>query len=1089
MGSVLPCTLHVLIHSILRKWPPHGQVRLCSYPLPLSRRPLTRPEHLEHASFVSNHLPRLTTCLRHLTTSASKPTAMFIESRPVTGFGETAGWALPHMPQEPVERVPLRRLPSRTNNSSNPSLAGMEQSIPPTLKQPPLTTNDNAVKSSLDGYEQTIPPFKDFIRQTPPPEDSKFLPLTPLVVRRSSLADSSREPSPSAPRRTSSVYSRAVSQWFADSPTWSASDLADNPIPALPLEYLQPIAYSASTPQLKETTPAGLFLQPRTHQPLITTPSPTASRCTSRSPSPRRASSRKDLRISVLLPTAVDVAQIPRMHLRTVSLEKAKANSGAAGAEHLLPEEQRAKLKETVMPKARSLEPIVKPPVPITRVPITRDTMAMFGRSVDLGLNAPGLPSMTLVDAEGRDRVVGTPMLSVAPSPTFAFPVEPISSSSPTVNAFPVGNNAPRTMVSLAEQNQEEPFLEQDYAMSDRGRPTQRGSRGSDYNRYQHNGQRRRSSSIVNAQADAQRMSHEYHSMLAAEQHRQATASSASRSIASDAEVGTHTKMVPQPLFNGKLSVIASGQDKRSRYDSINSSVSPFTFHHHQQSNSSLSMQSQTSGSGYDYFPPPPQAPRAPRPPRLSTIAANRRRRSSMGMIPISPPFQYSLSPISPKATTTMPPNPQPRNMPPQRRNSDDNRMSTYWRIPTKGGGSELLFRRSKEKKPSGTAEIPGSSASPGLPLLGADIIAQRLQTPALTPERSPNVQEPWPVEHQQQQQQQQYQPDLPQPASIPSPLPSPGSRGKTSLHETRGGAKPEKELTAKQALFSRLTKSAVKYADKLTRPTGYESQSQTVKEEEEERERGRSITLANLHTLTHPNNNIARKESPHLHHHPQHHPASSPDNRKQRPSRASNPGLGWTNAAKPAFDDQQDHLLLLKQYQHPHPPQPGGQDDGGIGGSRKAKPQIAHVQYAPQQQQPQDQHPQKQFLRTPYPRPMEQFQPLPRPQTQPLARPPQSKDSKQQPQTRYTHTTAPARPLDGRSGSSGAYGPGLADDEGEGNVGGGGEAAGSSSNSRRSSLFSSFRREARRKAKAEKRRGEIKRSIRVVGVALGKAG
>jgi hypothetical protein len=92
---------------------------------------------------------------------------MFIESRPVTGFGETAGWALPLMPQEPEERVPLRRHPLRTNNSSTASLVGMEQTIPPTLKQPPLTTNDT-IKSSLIGYEQHIPPFKDFVRQTPP---------------------------------------------------------------------------------------------------------------------------------------------------------------------------------------------------------------------------------------------------------------------------------------------------------------------------------------------------------------------------------------------------------------------------------------------------------------------------------------------------------------------------------------------------------------------------------------------------------------------------------------------------------------------------------------------------------------------------------------------------------------------------------------------------------------------------------------------------------------------------------------------------------------------------------------------------------
>ena len=811
---------------------------------------------------------------------------MFIESRPVTGFGETAGWALPLMPQEPVERVPLRRPPLRTNNSSTASLVGMEQSIPPTSRQPPLTTNDT-IKSSLIGFEQHIPPFKDFVKHTPPLEDGKPLPPTPLRVRKSSFGAStnasSREPSPPGARRTSSVYSRTVSQWFVDSPTWSASDLADNPIPALPLEYLQPIAYSASTPQLKETTPAGPFLQPRTYQPLLTTPSPTASRCTSRTPSPRRASFRKDLRFSVLLPTAVDVAQIPRTHLRTVSLEKAKASSGAPGAEHLLPEEQTAKSKATVtpvtpvipaipvIPKARSLEPIVKP-----SNPITRDTMSMFGRSVDLGPgpDAPGLPklpSMTLVDAEGRDRVVGAPRLSVAPSTAFSFHAEPIPSPSHTIDSFPVGKNAPRTMVSLATQEQEESYIpEREFAQYERGRTTQRGSRNFDHDQYQPIAWRHQQNSSADAEADAQQAAQDYHSMLAAEQLRQASASSASRSFASDVEVGKRMKMVPQPLFNGKLSVIVTGQDKRSRHDSSNSntSVSPFHFHHFpEQSNSSPSMRSETSGSGYDYFPSQPRAPRAPRAPRpsrLSTAAANHRRRSSVGLIPISPPFQYSLSPISPRAATNMPPIDQPRSIPPHRRNSDDNRMSTYWRVPTKGSGSELLFRRSKEKEP---AAVTSSATNPGVPLLGADIIAQRLQTPAATPEpqRSPNIQEPWPIQqHQQrqfqpdyqQQQQQQYQPKLSRPASTPSPMPSPGSKADPNLHEqNRREAKPPKELTAKQALFSRITKSAVKYADKLTRPTGYESQSQFHRakvDEEEERERGRSITLANLHTLTH---------------------------------------------------------------------------------------------------------------------------------------------------------------------------------------------------------------------------------------------
>lgn len=270
------------------------------------------------------------------------------------------------MPQEPVPRIPLRRPQIHKANSSTPSLKGMEQTIPPApLKRPPYTTTETS-SSSLSGMEQTVTPFQEFVKRTPPLEDDKPLPPTPLQVRRSSLGEStrasSREASPLRPRRTSSVYSRTVSQWIPDSPVWSASDLVDNPLPALPPELLRPIAYSASTPQLIETPPDGLLLQPRTYQPLLTTPSPTISRNTT--PSPGTDPLQEGRKFSTLLPTAVDVVNIPKSHLRTVSLEKAKATAGAPGAEHLLPEELRAKSKGKTVVKTRSLEPIVKIPQP-----------------------------------------------------------------------------------------------------------------------------------------------------------------------------------------------------------------------------------------------------------------------------------------------------------------------------------------------------------------------------------------------------------------------------------------------------------------------------------------------------------------------------------------------------------------------------------------------------------------------------------------------------------------------------------------------------------------------------------------------------
>lgn len=876
---------------------------------------------------------------------------MFIDSRPVTGYGETAGWALSLMPQEPVPRVPLRRPQIQKANSSAPSLKGMEQTIPPALKRPAYTSTETT-SSSLSGLEQTVMPFQDFVKRTRPLEEDKPLPPTPLQVRRSSLGestwDSSREASSSRPRRSSSVYSQTVSQWIPDSPVWSASDLADNPLPALPPELLRPISYSASTPELIETPPDGLLLQPRTYQPLLTTPSPTISRHTTPSPGPEPL--QEERKFSMLLPTAVDVVDIPKSHLRTVSLEKAIATAGAPGAEHLLPEELRAKSKGNIVTKTRSLEPIVKAPQPAATSPqpIVRDTLAMFGREVDRPPSPPpALPTMTLVDAEGRDRVVGAPRLSVAPLPTFSFPAEPVRSPvHTTINAFPVGKNAPKTMVPLTSQVHDIPSRPAPQPESyghERGRSIQRGPRDSGNRYYQTNGGRRNSSSPIRSENPAHQMAQDYYSLLA-EQNRQASASSASRSVQSEVEVGEHMRMVPQPLFHGKPAAMQPGMVS-SRYDSVTESIIPL--YHRQQSDSSLSTQSQQTGSNITPY-------------RLSNTA-NSRRRSSIGTIPISPPFQYDDFDSHPAAA--MPTVPQPRAIPKHRRNSDDNRVSAYWHIPTKGG-NELVFRRSKEKQPSIPKIVgPGSPNSPGVPLRAPDIVAQRLQTPEVTPEHSPLFQGPWPMQNA---------------SSAPSLTPSPASRDEDPFSSSKSKSKTrdnenerEKELTAKQALLARITKGAAKYADKLTHPTGYEPQS--------------SSPLSNTSSGTN-NNNVpeARTSSPHL--------LPSPPSTKKH---AHKPSLGWSTASKSAFDSLHHH--------HKHNPS-------------QASTSI------------------------------------------------------------YTHTMTPARPLDERNTGS------TVEDDQE-------QDQSFVSGARRGSinLFATLR-ELRRETKAEKRREEIKKSIRVVGVPEGAA-
>jgi hypothetical protein len=438
-------------------------------------------------------------------------------------------------------------------------------------------------------------------------------------------------------------------------------------------------------------------------------------------------------------------------------------------------------------------------------------------------------------------------------------------------------------------------------------------------------------------------MAQDYYTLLA-EQNRQASASSASRSMQSDVEVGEHMRMVPQPLFHGKPASM-QWRPASNRYDSVTGMMLPL--YDRQQSDSSLSMQSQQIGSNITPY-------------RLSNTT-NSRRRSSIGTIPISPPFQYDN--FDSRPTAAMPAVPQPRAIPKHRRNSDDNRVSAYWHIPTKGG-NELVFRRSKEKQPSIPKIVgPGSPNSPGVPLLAPDIVAQRLQTPEVTPEHSPLFQGPWPMQHT---------------SSAPSLTPSPASRdddpfssnnsktkSKTRRNENESN---EKELTAKQALLARITKGAAKYADKLTRPTGYEPSPLSSNSNDNDHHQGY-------------NSSQARTESPHL--------LPTPTSKKH----AHKPSLGWSTASKSAFDSLHNH-------------------------SHKHNPSQAST---------------------------------------------------------YTHTTTPARPLDERNSG------GVKDDQQQEQSFVSGARRGSIN------LFATLR-DLRRETKAEKRREEIKKSIRVVGVPEGAA-
>ncbi|KAK0301665.1 hypothetical protein LTR01_009222 [Friedmanniomyces endolithicus] len=198
---------------------------------------------------------------------------------------------------------------------------------------------------------------------------------------------------------------------------------------------------------------------------------------------------------------------------------------------------------------------------------------------------------------------------------------------------------------------------------------------------------------------DAQMIAREYHSLLS-EQYRQPSYSPASQhSTRSDTDVTSQMKMVPQPLFHTKP---AARLPEMSNGRSSGASVSPFGM----RADSGFAVDEQRRSSGTIPFSPFRSS--------LSS-GSSQRRRSTSGSIPISPPPASS-----PWPAITMPPEPvaaKPRLGSRFRRTSDDNRVSAYY-------PHVMSRRKGKGKKDKASSQITP------MPLLAADIIAQRLITP-----------------------------------------------------------------------------------------------------------------------------------------------------------------------------------------------------------------------------------------------------------------------------------------------------------------------------------------------------------------------
>lgn len=459
------------------------------------------------------------------------------------------------------------------------------------LKRPPLLQH-NSSNSSLSGLEQSIPSFRDFVTRTPSLDETKPLPPTPLIPRRSiSTATGSSQPSTHNARRSSSIYSRTPSQWMDDVPPRQSIDLLENPLPTL-----QPIAYSRSTPQLSQQ-------QPRAFEPLIAEPSPTVSRSSTPSPSP------SDGRPSVLLPIPLAKVNIPKKHLRTVSLEKAKEAMFAPGVVHLLPEELRAQSTRTgldvpgagtSMPRSKSQEPVRLSSIDI------------------LGNNQCGLPpntAPTLVDSQGRDRLAVT-------SGSKRMSTDLHRNARPEHVFTQVQNQAVTTKPQQIPQARHDRTASLQAQDESRGRTRQR--RAPPIAKYAFVAQTKSNTedSSEEEEVTRQKIASTYRPM-GQDPYRQQSYSPGTRATDSDNsdEVRVHMKMIPQALFHGLKPPAGVPGTVSGKHDSAHSA-------------GNFNYSSQTSESG-----PSPGRSSGNFPLRLSlSPGPGHRRRSTSGSIPISPP-------------------------------------------------------------------------------------------------------------------------------------------------------------------------------------------------------------------------------------------------------------------------------------------------------------------------------------------------------------------------------------------------------------------------------------------------------------------
>lgn len=230
------------------------------------------------------------------------PRVMYIDAQPVSLHARQAAAAAMAAANIQSPTPQMRRPPAILNNSSSSSLPGMELTAP-----------------------RTPPSFRAFVKRTPPVDHDKPLPPMPQHVW---------SPSPKLEpkkNRTSSIYSRTMSQWIGTPVSWRSRDFAATDM------FLQPSIYSLSTPELvvedePRRSAVHTLLLPRAYEPLFQSPAA--------SPSPSYAGSSVtpltevssisledavvDRRPSDLLPLSQPTPKLSPNHIRTVSLDKTR---------------------------------------------------------------------------------------------------------------------------------------------------------------------------------------------------------------------------------------------------------------------------------------------------------------------------------------------------------------------------------------------------------------------------------------------------------------------------------------------------------------------------------------------------------------------------------------------------------------------------------------------------------------------------------------------------------------------------------------------------------------------------------------------